>query len=134
MEIFNIHVVLRLSFILYIRTGSQVDEQRNSSPLTVPNPDVLDTAKISQEVLRMLQGSKIPIAQFGFHVLERSQGRTSEILNKPKAFEKLSEEGKEVYRKMKEWLQQKDGIDDIRGKMQGTSYFLTYMYICSRKN
>ncbi|XP_068692525.1 one cut domain family member 3-like [Montipora foliosa] len=63
--------------------------------------------------------NKIPIAQFAAHMLERSQGRGSEILNKPKTFEQLSEEGREPYRRIKNWLQQEDPIGDLRGKIQG---------------
>ena len=62
----------------------------------LPGP-ALDTAELSQEALRLLRLNKIPIAQFFAHVLERSQGRRSEILNKPKTFEQLSEEGREPY-------------------------------------
>ena len=61
----------------------------------------------------------------GLHVLERSQGRAFEILNRPKAYEKLSEEGRKPYKKIKNWLDQKDPIADIRGKMQGTNIFIT---------
>ena len=58
-------------------------------------------------------------------MLERSQGRAFEILNRPKAYEKLSEEGRKPYKKIKNWLDQKDPIADIRGKMQGTNIFIT---------
>ena len=67
--------------------------------------------------------TRVPIAQFATHVLGRSQGRGSEILNSPKAFEKLSEEGKEPYRKINKWLQLADLIEDIKGKMQGMNNF-----------
>ena len=67
----------------------------------------------------------IPIAQFALHMLERSQGRASEILNKPKEYEKLSEECREPYKKIKKWLDQKDPIANIRGKMQGRNIFIT---------
>ena len=79
--------------------------------------DVLDTAQVSGKVLHLLQLYKIPISQFGLHVLERSQGRTSELLNKPKPFEKLSQDGREVYRKMKRWLEQEDPIGYVRRKI-----------------
>ena len=62
---------------------------------------------------------------WGLHVLERSQGRAFEILNRPKAYEKFSEEGREPYKKIKSWLDQKDPIADIRGKMQGANLFIT---------
>ena len=59
-------------------------------------------------------------SQFAVHVLERSQGRESEILNKPKTSEQLSEEGREPYRRIKSWLQLEDPVEDLRGKIKGT--------------
>ena len=101
----------------YFLTDSPNGGQNNLS--ASPGP-ALDTAELSQEALRLLRLNKIPIAQFAAHVLERSQGRGSEILNKPKTFKKLSEEGREPYRRIKNWLQQEDLIADLRGKIQGT--------------
>ena len=105
--------------------GSRTDDLSQLSVLTTPNSEVLDTAKICGKVLGLLQENKIPVAQFALHALKRSQGRASEILNKPKAYEKFSEEGREPYKKIKKWLDQKDPIADIRGKMQGKNIFVT---------
>ena len=96
--------------------GSQTDDQQ-SNVIVPAAADVLDTAQVSGKVLHLLQLYKIPISQFGLHVLERSQGRTSELLNKPKPFEKLSQDGREVYRKMKRWLEQEDPIGYVRRKI-----------------
>ena len=101
----------------YFLTDSPNGGQNNLS--ASPGP-ALDTAELSQEALRLLRLNKIPIAQFAAHMLERSQGRGSEILNKPKTFEQLSEEGREPYRRIKNWLQQEDPMGDLRGKIQGT--------------
>ena len=99
--------------------GSQLDDQRN---VIVPtNDDVLDTAQVSGKVLLLLQLYRIPIAQFGLHVLERSPSRTSELLNKPKSFENLSQDGREVYRKMKRWLEQEGPIAGLKRKIQGAT-------------
>ena len=108
-----------------IFVGSRTDDLSQLSVLTAPNSEVLDTAKICGKVLGLLQENKIPVAQFALHALKRSQGRASEILNKPKAYEKLSEEGREPYKKIKKWLDQKDPIADIGGKMQGKNIFVT---------
>ena len=105
--------------------GWRTDDLSQLSVLTALNSEVLDTAKICGNVLGLLQENKIPVAQFALHALKRSQGRASEILNKPKAYEKLSEEGREPYKKIKKWLDQKDPIADIRGKMQGKNIFVT---------
>ena len=91
--------------------------------------DVLDTAQVSGKVLHLLQLYKIPISQFGLHVLERSQGRTSELLNKPKPFEKLSQDGREVYRKMKRWLEQEDPIGYVRRKIVQGATLLSPLHI-----
>ena len=101
----------------YFLTDSPNGGQSNLS--ASPGP-ALDTAELSQESLRLLRENKIPIAQFAVHVLERSQGRGSEILNKPKTFEQLSEEGREPYRRIKSWLQLEDPVEDLRGKIKGT--------------
>ena len=60
----------------YFLTDSPNGGQNNLS--ASPGP-ALDTAELSQEALRLLRVNKIPIAQFAVHVLERSQGRGSEI-------------------------------------------------------
>ena len=90
----------------YFLTDSPNGGQSNLS--ASPGP-ALDTAELSQEALRLLRVNKIPIAQFAVHVLERSQ-----------TFEQLSEEGREPYRRIKNWLQQEDPIADLRGKIKGT--------------
>lgn len=87
----------------YILTDSPNSRQNNLSASRGP---ALDTAELSQQALRLLRRNKIPIAQFAVHMLERSQGRGSEILNKPKTFEQLSEEGREPYQRIKNWPQQ----------------------------
>ena len=101
----------------YFLTDSPNGGQSNLS--ASPGP-ALDTAELSQEALRLLRVNKIPIAQFVVHVLERSQGRGSEILNKPKTFKQLPEEGREPYRRIKNWLKQEDPIADLRGRIKGT--------------
>ena len=101
----------------YFLTDSPNGGQNNLS--ASPGP-ALDTAELSQEALRLLRVNKIPIAQFAVHVLERSQVRGSEILNKPKTFEQLPEEGRERYRRIKNWLKQEDPIADLRGRIKGT--------------
>ena len=68
-----------------------VCQQIKSSYLIASPGSALDKAELSQEALRLLRLNKIPIAQYAAHVLERSQGRGSEILNKPKTFEHLLE-------------------------------------------
>ena len=85
------HYVFSFSYVL---TDSPNRGQNNLS--ASPGP-ALDIEELSQEALRLLRLNKIPVAQFFAHVLERSQGRRSEILYKPKTFEQLSEEGREPY-------------------------------------
>ena len=47
--------------------------ERAEQGIASPGP-AIDTAQLSQEALRLLRLSKIPIAQFAAHLLERSQG------------------------------------------------------------
>ena len=115
---------LCIFILLFPVTDSPNGGQNNSSASSGP---ALDTIELSQEALRLLRLSKIPIAQFAAHLLERSQGRGSESLNKPKTWEQLLEEGREPYRRIKNWLQQEYPIGDLRGKIQGT--WIAFEYV-----
>ena len=92
-----------IEFILWVFVSKvKLLRRRDGAEQGIASPGpALDTAELSQEALRLLRLNKIPFARFAAHVLERSQGRGSEILNKPKTFEQLSEEGREPYRRIK---------------------------------
>jgi hypothetical protein len=79
----------------------------------------LNTKELSTKALILLMRNNIPISQFAFHVLNRSQGRGWEILRQPKPYEKLTEDGREPYRAIKKWLDSEDPIGQLRLKLKG---------------
>ena len=55
--------------------------------------------------------------QFAREVLGLSQGTVSELLSKPKPWDKLTEKGRESYRKMLAWTQEENNYLEL--KMSG---------------
>ena len=74
----------------------------SDADLTNSSPK-LDTADISTRIREILSGHNIGQRVFAKHVLGLSQGTVSELLSKPKHWEKLTEKGRESYRKMFAW-------------------------------
>jgi len=80
----------------------------NNSPKTDLNGcQGLDTAMVAKTVRELLSIHNIGQRLFAKHVLGLSQGTVSELLSKPKSWDKLTEKGRESYRKMHTWA-----IDD----------------------
>ncbi|XP_055677746.1 homeobox protein cut isoform X3 [Lutzomyia longipalpis] len=67
----------------------------------------LDTLHISRRVRELLSVHNIGQRLFAKYVLGLSQGTVSELLSKPKPWDKLTEKGRDSYRKMHAW-----GCDD----------------------
>jgi homeobox protein cut-like len=65
---------------------------------------VLDTADVAQQVREILSVNNIGQRLFARHVLGLSQGTVSELLSKPKHWDKLTEKGRESYRRMHQWV------------------------------
>ena len=63
----------------------------------------LDTADVAQHIREILSAHNIGQRLFARHVLGLSQGTVSELLSKPKHWEKLTEKGRESYRRMHVW-------------------------------
>ncbi|XP_055388823.1 homeobox protein cut-like isoform X2 [Condylostylus longicornis] len=63
----------------------------------------LDTLYISRRVRELLSVHNIGQRIFAKYVLGLSQGTVSELLSKPKPWEKLTEKGRDSYRKMHAW-------------------------------
>ena len=70
----------------------------------------LDTAEVSQKIREILSTHNIGQRLFAKHVLGLSQGTVSELLSKPKHWDKLTEKGRESYRKMYAWLSDEQNI------------------------
>lgn len=63
----------------------------------------LDTALVAKTIRELLSIHNIGQRLFAKHVLGLSQGTVSELLSKPKSWDKLTEKGRESYRKMYQW-------------------------------
>uniref|UniRef100_A0A1A9ZRS3 CUT domain-containing protein n=1 Tax=Glossina pallidipes TaxID=7398 RepID=A0A1A9ZRS3_GLOPL len=63
----------------------------------------LDTMHISRRVRELLSVHNIGQRIFAKYILGLSQGTVSELLSKPKPWEKLTEKGRDSYRKMHAW-------------------------------
>ncbi|KAG6448396.1 hypothetical protein O3G_MSEX005495 [Manduca sexta] len=63
----------------------------------------LDTLHISRKVRELLSVHNIGQRLFAKYVLGLSQGTVSELLSKPKPWDKLTEKGRDSYRKMHAW-------------------------------
>lgn len=64
----------------------------------------LDTLHISRRVRELLSVHNIGQRVFAKYVLGLSQGTVSELLSKPKPWDKLTEKGRDSYRKMHAWI------------------------------
>lgn len=64
----------------------------------------LDTLHISRRVRELLSVHNIGQRIFAKYVLGLSQGTVSELLSKPKPWDKLTEKGRDSYRKMHAWI------------------------------
>ncbi|KAK9887307.1 hypothetical protein WA026_021617 [Henosepilachna vigintioctopunctata] len=63
----------------------------------------LDTLNISKRVRELLSIHNIGQRLFAKYILGLSQGTVSELLSKPKPWDKLTEKGRDSYRKMHAW-------------------------------
>lgn len=84
------------------------NNNNNNSPKADMNGcQGLDTSMVAKTVRELLSIHNIGQRLFAKHVLGLSQGTVSELLSKPKSWDKLTEKGRESYRKMHTWA-----IDD----------------------
>jgi hypothetical protein len=74
----------------------------------------LDTAEVAQRIRDILSTFNIGQRLFAKHVLGLSQGTVSELLSKPKHWDKLTEKGRESYRKMHLWASDEHNIHVLK--------------------
>lgn len=74
------------------------------------NGSVLDTAEVALKIRELLSTHNIGQRLFAKNVLGLSQGTVSELLSKPKHWDKLTEKGRESYRKMNAWSMDEKNI------------------------
>ncbi len=70
----------------------------------------LDTLGTSRRVRELLSVHNIGQRLFAKYVLGLSQGTVSELLSKPKSWEKLTEKGRDSYRKMHAWAYDEQAV------------------------
>ncbi|PAA92759.1 hypothetical protein BOX15_Mlig012808g1 [Macrostomum lignano] len=73
------------------------------SQFQLATADILDTASIASKVRKLLGRHGIGQRLFARRVLGLSQGTVSELLSKPKPWPKLTEKGRESYKRMAIW-------------------------------
>jgi len=70
----------------------------------------LDTLLIARKVRELLSVHNIGQRLFAKYVLGLSQGTVSELLSKPKPWDKLTEKGRDSYRKMHGWASDENAV------------------------
>lgn len=89
---------------------------------SVSEGEEMDTAEIARQVKEQLIKHNIGQRIFGHYVLGLSQGSVSEILARPKPWNKLTVRGKEPFHKMKQFLSDEQNIlalRSIQGRQRG---------------
>ncbi|XP_048413490.1 homeobox protein cut-like 1 isoform X3 [Stegostoma tigrinum] len=81
---------------------------------SISEGEELDTAEIARQVKEQLIKHNIGQRIFGHYVLGLSQGSVSEILARPKPWNKLTVRGKEPFHKMKQFLSDEQNILALR--------------------
>lgn len=75
---------------------------------------LLDTVDISCRIREILSFHNLGQRLFARYVLGLSQGTVSELLSKPKPWDKLTEKGRESYRKMHQWAGDERNIQILK--------------------
>lgn len=81
---------------------------------SVESDDGLDTSAVALRIRDILLTHNIGQRQFAKQVLNLSQGTVSELLSKPKPWDKLTEKGRESYRKMQLWANDETNILELK--------------------
>lgn len=89
----------------------------------------LDTLHISRRVRELLSVHNIGQRLFAKYVLGLSQGTVSELLSKPKPWDKLTEKGRDSYRKMHAWACDEAAIMLLKSLIPKKGTFLL-IFLC----
>jgi len=81
----------------------------------------LDTVEVARRVRDILTTNNVGQRQFARYVLGLSQGTVSELLAKPKPWDRLTEKGKESYRRMNQWAGDHLGVVTLKGHLNAAS-------------
>ena len=85
-------------------TVSFYDAAATGVTRTLSGDDALDTFEVAKKVRDILNAHNVGQRLFAKYVLGLSQGTVSELLSKPKPWDKLTDKGRESYRKMHQWV------------------------------
>ncbi|XP_032110973.1 homeobox protein cut-like 1 isoform X11 [Sapajus apella] len=94
--------------------GMAPSPSQSESAGSVSEGEDMDTAEIARQVKEQLIKHNIGQRIFGHYVLGLSQGSVSEILARPKPWNKLTVRGKEPFHKMKQFLSDEQNILALR--------------------
>ena len=96
-------------------------ESRHCEAADVRCPPALDTAEVARRVRDILTANSVGQRQFARYVLGLSQGTVSELLAKPKPWDRLTEKGKESYRRMNQWAGDHLGVMSLKGHLNSVT-------------
>ncbi|XP_078535501.1 homeobox protein cut-like 1 isoform X1 [Lissotriton helveticus] len=102
--------------------GMAPSPSQSESAGSISEGEEMDTAEIARQVKEQLIKHNIGQRIFGHYVLGLSQGSVSEILARPKPWNKLTVRGKEPFHKMKQFLSDEQNIlalRSIQGRQRG---------------
>ncbi|XP_073931777.1 homeobox protein cut-like 1 isoform X14 [Castor canadensis] len=102
--------------------GMAPSPSQSESAGSASEGEEMDTAEIARQVKEQLIKHNIGQRIFGHYVLGLSQGSVSEILARPKPWNKLTIRGKEPFHKMKQFLSDEQNIlalRSIQGRQRG---------------
>uniref|UniRef100_A0A8C0HQG3 Homeobox protein cut-like n=1 Tax=Buteo japonicus TaxID=224669 RepID=A0A8C0HQG3_9AVES len=102
--------------------GMAPSPSQSESAGSISEGEEIDTAEIARQVKEQLIKHNIGQRIFGHYVLGLSQGSVSEILARPKPWNKLTVRGKEPFHKMKQFLSDEQNIlalRSIQGRQRG---------------
>ncbi|XP_074779257.1 homeobox protein cut-like 1 isoform X3 [Athene noctua] len=94
--------------------GMAPSPSQSESAGSISEGEEIDTAEIARQVKEQLIKHNIGQRIFGHYVLGLSQGSVSEILARPKPWNKLTVRGKEPFHKMKQFLSDEQNILALR--------------------
>ncbi|XP_073931776.1 homeobox protein cut-like 1 isoform X13 [Castor canadensis] len=94
--------------------GMAPSPSQSESAGSASEGEEMDTAEIARQVKEQLIKHNIGQRIFGHYVLGLSQGSVSEILARPKPWNKLTIRGKEPFHKMKQFLSDEQNILALR--------------------
>ncbi|CAF1460559.1 unnamed protein product [Adineta steineri] len=93
---------------ILVPSTASTNNNNNNNNASILEP--LDTTYVANVVRKLLAQHNIGQRIFARYILSLSQGTVSELLSKPKCWSKLTEKGKESYRKMWCWANSEESI------------------------